>query len=343
MRLEGQAKGGFFPTPSVVVEQVARLLRVPGSGRDGVIRLLDPCCGTGAALAQLAGLLAELAGNTAVETYGVELHRERHEQATQVLDHALSSDAFQVSVANGAFQLLWLNPPYDYDDEKLRQEHKFLLHCTRYLAPGGLLVFLVPQVRLSVSARYLASHYTRLACHRFPDPEYAAYRQVVLTGTKKCAPSADADTEAQVRHWAEGELSPPPADRDVAYPLPAARPGEVLFSTRSMDPKVAVVEARQSGLWASPALRDRLWPQEAPSARPLMPLRKGHLAMLIAAGFLNNLCLESDGERLLVKGRTRKEFVLAESDPETETYREVLHTSVVALDLESGGFIDIQA
>ena len=74
-----------------------------------------------------------------------------------------------------------------------------------------------------------------------------------------------------------------------------------------------------------------------------MPLRKGHLAMLIAAGFLNNLCLEARGKRVLVKGRTQKEFVLAESTDETETYREVLHTSVIALDLESGEFTEIRA
>lgn len=65
--------------------------------------------------------------------------------------------------------------------------------------------------------------------------------------------------------------------------------------------------------------------------------------MLIAAGFLNNLCLEADGRRVLVKGRTFKEFVLAESAEESETYREVLRTSVVALDLESGELMDIQA
>jgi hypothetical protein len=74
-----------------------------------------------------------------------------------------------------------------------------------------------------------------------------------------------------------------------------------------------------------------------------MPLRKGHLAMLIAAGFLNNLVLEANGRRVLVKGRTYKEFVLAESTEESETYREVLRTSVVALDLQTGEIMDIWA
>ena len=74
-----------------------------------------------------------------------------------------------------------------------------------------------------------------------------------------------------------------------------------------------------------------------------MPLRRGHLAVLIAAGFLNNILLEADGRRVLVKGRTYKESVPVESgDPEVEIEREVLRTSVVALDLHTGRFDVVQ-
>ena len=37
-----------------------------------------------------------------------------------------ATSAFSVRLANGAFSLLWLNPPYDADDEKRRLEHAFL-------------------------------------------------------------------------------------------------------------------------------------------------------------------------------------------------------------------------
>ena len=68
-----------------------------------------------------------------------------------------------------------------------------------------------------------------------------------------------------------------------------------------------------------------------------MPLRKGHLALLIAAGMLNNVVLSQNGERLLVKGRTLKELVPVESaDEDTEVQREVIRTSVVVLDLDTG-------
>ena len=48
-----------------------------------------------------------------VETYGVELHRERHEEAKAALDRTLCSDTFQVTTADAAFDLLWLNAHCD--------------------------------------------------------------------------------------------------------------------------------------------------------------------------------------------------------------------------------------
>ena len=74
-----------------------------------------------------------------------------------------------------------------------------------------------------------------------------------------------------------------------------------------------------------------------------MPLRRGHIAMLVAAGFLNNLVLEGDGRRILVKGRTSKEMEMVEDSPEKEVHREKLRTTVVALDLDGGVIEDIAA
>ena len=74
-----------------------------------------------------------------------------------------------------------------------------------------------------------------------------------------------------------------------------------------------------------------------------MPLRRGHLAMLVAAGFLDNLELEAEGRRIVVKGRTSKEMILVETTPEKEIYRERLRTSIVALDLHGGAITDIAA
>ena len=345
MRLAAQAKGGFYPTPERVVDLLAGLIHVPSGyyyrNRESV-RILDPCCGAGEAVAQLAQRLGG-AKSLPIETYGVELHRDRAQEAEGRLDHALAADLFQTSIANGAFGLAYVNPPYDWDQEDKRVEHAFLTTCTRYIAEGGLLVFIVPRHRLAVSARYLATHYGRIRCWAFPDPEREVFDQIVLMGYRKADPTPDASAEEQVREWAEGEPERMESCRYPAFNAPATPMGDILFTTRTVDPVAAASEARRSGLWASPEITDTLWPAKDHRTRPLMPLRRGHMAMLVAAGFLDNLCLEAEGRRILVKGRTTKEMVMVEDAPEKEVHRERLKTTVVALGLDDGEIIDIAA
>ena len=57
MRLAAQAKGGFYPTPPRVVDLLADLIYAPAGAyarRQDTLRILDPCCGAGEAVAQLA-------------------------------------------------------------------------------------------------------------------------------------------------------------------------------------------------------------------------------------------------------------------------------------------------
>ena len=345
MRLAAQAKGGYYPTPDRVVDLMADLIHTPSGyyyrERES-LRILDPCCGAGDALQRLVEGLSR-PNALSMETFGIELHRDRAEEAEARLDHVLAADLFATSIANGAFGLLFLNPPYDYDSEDKRTEHAFLTQTTRYLAEDGLLVFIVPRQRLAVSARYLSTHYGRIQCWAFPDPERQVFDQVVLFGFRKTDPVPDATAESMVLEWAVGEPEPL---RSHAYTefTPATTPkGDILFTTRTVDPVAAAAEARRSGLWASTEITDTLWPASDNRTRPLMPLRRGHMAMLVAAGFLNNLVLEADDRRILVKGRTSKDMVLVEDAPEKEVHREKLNTTVVALDLDDGQIEDIAA
>ena len=345
MRLAAQAKGGYYPTPDRVVDMIADLVGAsPGYYYDDreTIRILDPCCGAGDAIDRLAKRVHR-ANAVPVETYGVELHRERSQEARQRLDRVLATDFFQTSIANGAFSVLYLNPPYDFDGEQKRTEHAFLTYTTRYLSEEGLLVFIVPRQRLAVSARYLSTHYRGIRCWAFPQPEREVFDQVALVGYRKADPSPDPYAEAQIREWAHGEPEPLRFNRYPEFTCPCMPTGDILFGTRTVDPLAAAAEARQSGLWANVEITDSLWPARVDRTRPLMPLRRGHMAMLVAAGFLDNLCLESEEKRILVKGRTSKTMEMVEDSPEREVHRERLSTTVVALDLHDGAITDIAA
>jgi hypothetical protein len=313
------------------VGAIAGHLAVAPHGSKQIIRLLDPCAGTGVAVAALGRALG-------AETYGIELSTERAAEAQVMLGHALATSAFSVRLSNGAFSCLLLNPPYDQDDDKRRLEHAFLTSLTRALCPRGILVFVIPQTRLAISARYLAAHYTGFCAYRFPDPEHTAFGQMVLFAARKSQALADPTAQAQLEAWAESRLPPLPDDpeRPMAV-VPAVPAGEVLFAPLGFDPRVAAAETRRRGVWTQPAFTEQVWPAEESPMRPLMPLRRGHLALLIAAGLLNNVVLERPDRRLLVKGRVRKDVVQAESDDETtDIQREVLRISVVRLDLNTG-------
>ena len=127
------------------------------------------------------------------------------------------------------------------------------------------------------------------------------------------------------------------------YELPALSAGPVVFASQFFEPETAAAEARERGLWANTTLIERFWPAGERAVRPLMPLRRGHLAVLIAAGFLDNVMIDDGTRRVLVKGRITKVSRPVESaDPDVEIEREFLRTSVVMLDLGTGEFEDIE-
>ena len=134
-----------------------------------------------------------------------------------------------------------------------------------------------------------------MRCWAFPDPERQVFDQVVLMGYRKADPVPDAHAEGMALEWAVGEPEPLRSHPYTDYSPETTPSGDILFTTRTVDPVAAAAEARRSGLWASTEITDTLWPARDARTRPLMPLRRGHMAMLVAAGFLDNLCLEAEG------------------------------------------------
>ncbi len=63
------AKNGYFPTDGETIQRVLNALQ---PAETGVLRMLDPCCGEGVALAECKHLL----GNH-TQTFGVEYNEAR--------------------------------------------------------------------------------------------------------------------------------------------------------------------------------------------------------------------------------------------------------------------------
>jgi len=337
MRLAARAKAGFYPTPPSVVERITGWIRLSSEPAEGpcLLRVLDPCCGLG-------GPLEQITEYTGAKSYGIELDRHRASNSEERLTAVLRADALTARISVNAFSLLFLNPPYD-QDERSRLEHRFLLQSTSWLAPKGLLIYIIPQGRYhEVTLRHLTSWYEGIRIFRFPDQEYGRFRQTVLFAVKRPRAALDPNLLEQMRATLRGELPELPVEGSPVYSLPPVSGESLLFRSGEVGPEEALPEIDHHGVWRMPEVAENLEPGKSrETVRPLMPLRQGHLAQLIAAGFINNQVLEKNGKRLLIKGRTVKSAVkLPAEDENTEIERDVIRTTITALD-EKGRWIEI--
>ena len=76
MRLEAQAKAGFYPTPPNVVDIIKTWI---GEKKPDLRRLLDPCCGTGEPAAGIAVAAGCDAYQPVVEVRFLQNARDRRE------------------------------------------------------------------------------------------------------------------------------------------------------------------------------------------------------------------------------------------------------------------------
>lgn len=349
MRLAGQAKGGFYPTPPRVSDRIGGQLQGAWLGtpmrqrEEHIIRVLDPCCGDGEAVERVMNHISYDRG-LEHEIYGVELHKERAVRSMERFDKVLNVDFFTSMIGNEAFSMLFLNPPYDFDNEDGRVEHAFLVRATRYLMLGGALVFIIPRSKLAVSARYLSINYTNLTTFYFPEPEREQFDQIVVFGNKGHGGHMASIVEQNLVRLARvDEPEPlPPSPRYRTRLIKSVPKGDVMWTTMYLDKDTMFDEARRAGLWGRKEITEAFAPVDTQRERPLMPLRKGHMGMLIAAGFLDNLMLENEeGNRVLVKGKTVKIMELVDETENSEVFREKMKTSVLALDLNSGEMLDV--
>ena len=157
-RLNAVANTLYYPTPLRMIAGIAVLLQLP----DAPTHILDHSCGTGEAVGFLAYLLnaaRQADGGSAVMpgVSGIELDSLRADEARRCLDTVLNSSALSAHVPARRVGLLFSNPPYDGSDAESgasRLELTFLKRYTPMLAPGGVLVHIIPVTQLANHATF---------------------------------------------------------------------------------------------------------------------------------------------------------------------------------------------
>lgn len=334
MRLEGQAKAGFYPTPTEVVQILKTLI---GEKKPGPKRLLDPCCGTGEPA-------AEIAAAAECEAYGVEIHSGRAQAAGKLLKKVISGNLFTVRARHESFSALFLNPPYDFESEDGRTELSFLKHTLPYLAPGGILLLIVPQKRITQRiARVLSAYIEEPKVKSFPEKQFKAFEQIVIAGTKKSKPKVNEEAFSRLKEIRDAQV-PELMPGEFSFSIPTVSK-DFFIRSSEITPEELAHEIEMSPLWKEPGLQALLEDNGLKTViQPLMPPRKAHLAMLIAAGLINNQILESQGQRLLIKGTSKK--VMDKFEEKTEkgtkiTEKERIETRINAFDLNNGEYLEI--
>ena len=308
-------RNGYFPTDAVTLARIMPALALADPDRP--VRLLDPCCGEGAALHDVKAVLAGLSTTPdAIRALGVEYDRERAWHAKELLDTVAHTDVHDMFITARSMGLLFLNPPYgDVVSDRAqtgerqpnRLEKIFYLKTVPWLTFGGVLVLIVPYYVMDREfATMIARNFTHVDVFLAPDQ---TFKQLVLFGVKRRADGVNSVLAAHLARISEGGLPPElPENRATGpYRIPSTA-GEHIFMSTRIDAPQLEHELRR--------LKDAtLWPQFATMfaskavtpRRPLRDLSDWHLALALAAGQITGVVTGGDGTRLLIRGDTIKQ------------------------------------
>ena len=292
MRPHGQTKLGFFPLPVAEGTRLKNWLTFPVR-----FSALDPCVGDGVAFAHLLQ-------NVTCNRYGIEVDANRAEQARAHGIETLQADTMDVRCPAEALSLLYLNPPYDWEageSNNQRLESVFLEHTYRWLKVGGVLLFVIPQMRLAKCARLLSEYFTDLRVFRLTEPACVQFKQIVVIATrrKRHARLSDASLLDGVRYLemlsTRADLEPLEDAVAVRYEVPTSE--RVVLTNMGIpldEVEDLLLESsayRQAGRVLLPKLGEI-------KGRPLTPLHGGHVGLLCTAGMLNGIFGDGDARHI---------------------------------------------
>ncbi len=360
-RLGADAKAQYFPTPLSIIETAAKMIRAPKGAT-----VYDPCAGTGAAVARMAAL-------TGMTAYGNELDAERADAARTILADCTTGPYETVIRTRGdRFSAVFFNPPYsDAVGNRGRLETLALPHAVRDLATHGLLFGVLPidTVRDYTFMTRLCAVCDILTVARFPGDLYDDFKQVVVLAVKR-AKGASGENAHTAMHrlnltaaydrFSRGKPTYPTLPEFTAeyvraravIEVPGNRAAVALINPAS-NPTGLLTDALAKGATAIPAFRmltrGRTSEQGSSRAefRPLMPLKRGHASMLLAAGFLDGAEVTWEGRDYVVRGYSRKYLTrrsetVGESEETEKVYtRENFATVIVLVDAVSGAITEL--
>lgn len=311
------AKNGYYPTDSETTQRIIGALR---SCEDGIMRILDPCCGEGVILAECKHAL----GPDRTEAYGIEYDEERAWHAKGLLDHCIHADINDCAVGIRQYGFVLLNPPYgdtvsdrsDLASRTERLEKLFYRRTVGLLQYGGVMALIIPRYALDKEfANWIARHFRSVRVYEAPEQQF---KQIVVLGIRQRVKDNQDGHTALARYLqalgqGDTDLEVMPEEwLDEPYVVPAATPHqEVKFYSARIDQRqLADVIDKERGLWNRMGMIFRYEGQA--QRRPLRALSSWHLALALAAGHVSGIVKSRDGRIFVIKGDTFKDKTTSE-------------------------------
>lgn len=273
-------------------------------------------CGDGQFLAALT------AGSSAIR-YGIDPRRPAANQAAPHCSRILVCDLEDARVSHDEVSLLVTSPVVRRGNltPALRPAGAGgaarLRIILPWLRPGGILLALLAPDELTPSTiKLLSARCEAVTPYRLSSGVTSA---LVILGRKKTEPGFDPAVRDTLAVARAGRAQILPARPSATYTVPAGRPLP-MFRSSILDPETLEAEVRRSPVWSA------FWQAQVAGrgrrqVRPPLPLHKGHLGLLLAAGECDGIVGEG-ADRHLVRGIVRKRsIVLSDYDNGEQTTR----------------------
>ncbi len=374
-RLESQVKMGYYPTPRGILERIFEKVEINSTPKKPV-RVLDPCCGQGEVLEFIKNKYENIVLygiELDKKRYEITQEKLKSDQIynTDALEATLSGKC-DILYLNPPYDY------YRTDEgtaQSVRLETLFTEKYLPYLADGGLVVFVLPLN--SVTVRELTDAMARIE-QRFaiknegrlfylygdvfkPESEFSKFKQFWVVFQKR-KPDENSATLSANRFFNDLYVDAfyiGGPNREYSYEDATrffeqrneehATEENVVVMPKSSHLKIyplniggeKVLEiVRSTGLVQreiKEAYADK-WMKQS-KIQPLTELRKGHLAQLLAAGYMNGE-MTVDGRRAIIKGtliRDKQETINDEDEKASsykvsETYYHRIHINLLYLD-----------
>jgi len=338
MRLAAQVKLGFYPADEVAIEHLTRHLRLkPNDGSKRTYNIIDPCCGKGAAIKQIAGALEV----DEKHVHTVELDAGRSAEARELMpehQHLGPASYMGSSISACSFGLAYVNPPFD--DELgggRREEQAFAEQATRQLVSGGILALVCPMRALSGNrnfVQFLDSHYSDVCVYKFPEG-HRPFNEIVVFGRKRSsAIPGDRLSEGKILHmnmhlgYVKIQDLPPLGEVQPCYWSDGrggyerekeVRSWEVPHSVKPTNWKKTKFtdEELLDAVERSPLGRLLTEVVAPPPESPPLPLDKGHLGLILASGMLDGVVQGPFGPHVVRASSHKAEYHNKEASEST--------------------------